>query len=244
MNVTGYLSGMILAKDVDFYIKGLFKYKLFGQELWITTTHVGLLIVTLVLVILMIVGHHKIVHADPTARPGGLQNILEMAVSAIDNMVSGIMGKNSKRFRNWICTVFMFILVCNISGLFGLRPPTADYGVTLPLGIITFMLIQINGMRARKMQHITNLFKPTPILFPINVIGEVAVPLSLSLRLFGNIMSGTILMGLIYGLLPSALTVGIPAVIHVYCDIFSGAIQTYVFCMLTMVYINDKIADD
>lgn len=242
--MTGYLSGMILAKDVDFYIKGLFKYKLFGQELWITTTHVGLLIVTLVLVILMIVGHHKIVHVDPTARPGGLQNILEMAVSAIDNMVSGIMGKNSKRFRNWICTVFMFILVCNISGLFGLRPPTADYGVTLPLGIITFLLIQVNGMRARKMQHITNLFKPTPVLFPINLIGEIAVPLSLSLRLFGNIMSGTILMGLIYGLLPTAVTIGIPAVIHVYCDIFSGAIQTYVFCMLTMVYINDKIADD
>ena len=243
--MTEMISGMILAaKDVDFYIKGLLKYELFGQELWITTTHVGLLIVTVFLIILMLIGHRKIVKADPMAKPKGLQNVLEIFVETIDNLVESIMGKNGRRFRNWICAIFMFILFCNISGLFGLRPPTADYGVTLPLGLITFLLIQINGLRAKKMQHVTNLFKPNPILFPINLIGEVAVPLSLSLRLFGNIMSGTILMGLIYGLLPKALTIGIPSVIHVYCDIFSGAIQTYVFCMLTKVYINDKIADE
>lgn len=241
--MTGQISGMILA-DVDFYIKGLLKFKLFGQELWITTTHVGLLIVSVLLIVLMIVGHHKIVHADPLAKPKGLQNVLELFVQAIDHLVESIMGENSKRFRNWICSIFMFILFCNISGLFGLRAPTADYGVTLPLGLITFFLIQINGLRAKKIQHVTNLFKPNPILFPINLIGEVAVPLSLSLRLFGNIMSGTILMGLIYGLLPIFLQVGVPSVIHIYCDIFSGAIQTYVFCMLTMVYINDKIADE
>lgn len=243
--MTGMLSGMILAaKEVDFYIKGLLKYKLFGQELWITTTHVSLLIITVLLIVLMIIGHRKIVKADPMAKPKGLQNVLELFVQTIDNLVEQIMGKNGKRFRNWICAIFMFILFCNISGLFGLRPPTADYGVTLPLGLITFLLIQINGLRAQKMRHVTNLFKPNPILFPINLIGEVAVPLSLSLRLFGNIMSGTILMGLIYGLLPRAITVGIPSVIHIYCDIFSGAIQTYVFCMLTMVYINDKIAEE
>lgn len=242
--MTEMLSGMVLAaKDVDFYIKGLVKYKLFGQELWITTTHVGLFIVSVILIILMIVGHRIIVKADPMAKPKGLQNVLELFVSTIDNLVESIMGSNGKRFRNWICAIFMFILFCNISGLFGLRPPTADYGVTFPLGIITFLIIQINGIKAKKIQYFTNLFKPNPVLFPINLIGEVAVPLSLSLRLFGNIMSGTILMGLIYGLLPTVLTIGIPSVIHVYCDIFSGAIQTYVFCMLTMVYVNDKIAD-
>lgn len=235
-------SGMILA-EVDFYIKGLFKYKLFGQEFWITTTHVGLLIVTVLLIVLMIVGHRKIVHADPAKRPGVLQNMLEMYVQMMDNMVTTIMGKKGHRFKNWICIVFMFMLFCNISGLFGLRPPTADYGVTLPLGLITFAIIQISGIRKNKIKHVTALFQPTPILFPINLIGEVAVPLSLSLRLFGNIMSGTILMGLLYGLLPEALKIGIPAVVHIYCDIFSGAIQTYVFCMLTTVYINDKISD-
>lgn len=238
----GQHSGMILA-EVDFYIKGLLKYTLFGQEFWITTTHVSLFIVTMVLLILIFVGHHKIKHVKPTDRPGTLQNILEMFVQMMDNMVTSIMGKKGERFKNWVCLVFMFLLFANISGLFGLRPPTADYGVTLPLGVITFVLIQFNGLKANKIQHVTALFKPTPILFPINLIGEVAVPLSLSLRLFGNIMSGTILMGLIYGLLPTAVTVGIPSVIHAYCDIFSGVIQAYVFCMLTTVYINDKISD-
>ena len=110
--MTEMLSGMVLAaKDVDFYIKGLVKYKLFGQELWITTTHVGLFIVSVILIILMIVGHRIIVKADPMAKPKGLQNVLELFVSTIDNLVESIMGSNGKRFRNWICAIFMFILL-------------------------------------------------------------------------------------------------------------------------------------
>ena len=92
-------------------------------------------------------------------------------------------------------------------------------------------------------KHFTNLFQPVAILFPINVISEIATPLSLSVRLFGNIMSGTVLMGLVYGMFPLLLKMGIPAVLHVYFDVFSGCIQAYVFAMLTMVYVNDKIAD-
>ena len=93
-----------------------------------------------------------------------------------------------------------------------------------------------------RIKHFTALFQPIWFLFPINLIGEFAVPLSLSLRLFGNVMSGTVLMGLIYDLL-SPFTVAYPAVLHAYFDLFSGCIQAYVFCMLTMVYVNDKIAD-
>lgn len=241
--MTGMLSSMILLADgeVDFYIKGLFKYSLFGQEFWLTTTHVGVLIVDILLIVLMIVGYNKIKKTKPDEKPGMFVNILEMFVKFVDNMVNSTMGANAKRFRNWICMILMFILICNISGLFGLRAPTADYGVTFALGAITFFLIQINGLRAKKWKHVKALFEPSPIMFPSNVIGEISTPISLSLRLFGNIMSGTIIMGLLYGLLPTAVTVGIPAVVHIYCDMFSGVIQAYVFSMLTMVYINDKI---
>lgn len=232
---------MVLA-DADFMIHGVFKYTLFGQELYITTTHVAMFIVTILILIVMICAHHKMKHAEQI--PGTFQNIIEMYVQTIDNMVTTIMGRNARRFVNYICTVFMFILFCNLSGLLGLRPPTADYGVTLPLGLITFALVQGCGIAKNKGKHFTNLAKPVPLLLPINVIGEIAVPLSLSLRLFGNIMSGTVMMGLIYGLLPIFFKLGIPSVLHIYFDIFSGAIQTYVFCMLTMVYINDKIADE
>ena len=102
--------------------------------------------------------------------------------------------------------------------------------------------IQYSAFKTSKLHVFTDLFKPIPILFPINLIGEFAVPLSLSLRLFGNVMSGTVLMGLIYDLL-KPFTIGYPALLHAYFDLFSGCIQAYVFCMLTMVYVNDKIAD-
>ena len=87
----------------------------------------------------------------------------------------------------------------------------------------------------------TSMFKPFPILFPINLIGEITNPLSQALRLFGNMMSGVVIMGLWYGMMPIFVKIGIPSFLHVYCDLFSGCIQTYVFCMLTMVYVNDKM---
>ena len=151
------------------------------------------------------------------------------------------MGKNGGRFFNYIGTIFLFILFCNIGGLFGLRTPTADFGVTFTLGIFTFLIVNYQGIKNRKFRHFTSLFEPFPILFPINLIGEIANPVSLSLRLFGNMVSGVILMGLWYGMMPIFVKIGIPAFLHAYCDLFSGAIQTYVFCMLTMVYVNDKM---
>ncbi len=230
-------------READFSIHSFQKLNIFGHELWITSTHVSMLIVTVVLIVLAWIVNRKIKKSNPEDTPGMLQNVFELAVTSIDNMVRGIMGTNAKRFVNYIGCVFMFALLSNISGLFGLRPPTADYGVTLPLGLITFAMIHYCGIKKNKGGHFTALFKPNPILFPINLIGEIAVPLSLSLRMFGNVLSGTVMMGLIYGLLLPPITTGIPAFLHIYFDIFSGCIQAYVFCMLTMVYVNDKIAD-
>ena len=141
---------------------------------------------------------------------------------------------------NYIGTIMVFIFFSNTSGLFGLRPPTADYGTTLALALITFVLIQYSAFKTSKLHVFTDLFKPIPILFPINLIGEFATPLSMSLRLFGNIMAGTIMMALWYGLLPWLAQLGIPAFLHMYFDLFSGAIQTFVFAMLTMTFITDK----
>ena len=227
------------ADSIDFMIHGIFSYQLFGHTVWITTSHVCILIVMLVLLIFSIIANRKMKHA--TEVPDGFQNVLELIVEKLDGVVYSTMGKvAAPKFVNYISTIFVFILMSNISGLFGLRPPTADYGTTLALGLITFFLVQINGVRKNKLQHFGDMCKPV-VLTPINIIGELAVPLSLSLRLFGNILSGTVMMGLIYGLLPIFLKLGLPAVLHIYFDLFSGAIQTYVFCMLTMVYVTDKI---
>ena len=169
------------------------------------------------------------------------QNAREMAYEALANMAGGILGGNARRFINYIGTIFLFILFCNLSGMLGLRAPTADYGVTFLLGMVTFFIVNYQGIKNRGVRHFTSLFEPTPILFPINLIGELANPLSISLRLFANLLSGVIIMGLWYGMMPIFANIGIPAALHVYCDLFSGCIQTYVFCMLTMVYINDKM---
>lgn len=225
-----------------FMIQKLEEISIGGQKVYITTTHVCLFIVTLVLMIFALVVNSKIKKATEDSKPGLIQNIAEIIVEMLDNMVNGIMGKNARRFVNYIATLFMFVLLCNLSGLLGLRPPTADYGVTLPLGLITFGLIQFNAIKQSGLGHFKSMFEPIWFLFPINIIGEFAVPLSLSLRLFGNVMSGTVLMGLIYALV-GPYTIGWPAVLHAYFDVFSGCIQAYVICMLTMVYITDKIGD-
>lgn len=225
---------------MDFMIHGLIEFELFGHKLWITTTHVSLLIVMTLILAFALLVRAKLQRPEET--PGLLQSGVELAVEMLENMVSGVMGTDAGKFMNYVGSIFLFILVSNLSGLFGLRPPTADFGVTLPLGLMTFLIIQYQNIKCNKVGAFTGLFKPLPLLFPINLIGEVAVPFSLGLRLFGNVLSGTVIMALFYGLVPIFLKIGvIPAVLHAYLDVFSGCIQTYVFCMLTMTYVKDKM---
>ncbi|MGL5258634.1 MAG: F0F1 ATP synthase subunit A [Lachnospiraceae bacterium] len=230
------------ADNIDFMIHGVFSYELFGQTVWITTTHVCVAIVMLLLLGLGIAAKRCMNHASLV--PTGFQNVVELIVEMLDNMVKNTMGKHATGFLNYIGTIFLFILTCNISGLFGLRPPTADYGVTLPLGIMTFTLITFNKFKYQKVKGvIKGLCDPWPIWAPINIIGDIAVPISLSLRLFANVLSGTVMLALVYGLL-SKIALFWPAVLHVYFDLFSGAIQTYVFCMLTMTYISNAMTTE
>ena len=224
---------------VDFMIHGIVKYHLFGQELWLTTTTVGMTVVTVAILILALIVNRTMKHA--TEIPGTFQNIVELGIEMLEKMTAGILGKEGRRFANYIGTIFVFILFCNLSGVFGLRTVTADFGVTFLLGLVTFGIVQYQGIKNHGVGHFTGLFQPIPILFPINLIGEIANPISISLRLFANMLSGVIIMGLWYGMMPILFKIGIPAALHVYCDLFSGCIQTYVFCMLTMVYVNDKL---
>ena len=203
------------ADDIDFMIHGLFSYELFGHKVWITTTHVCVLIVMLVLIGFAFVINRKMKHA--TDVPDTLQNIAELIVEKLDGMVENVMGENSRKFKNYISTIFLFILFSNISGLFGLRPPTADYGTTLAMALITFTMITFCKFKYQKVKGVLQgLCDPWPFL------------------------SGTVIMALIYGLL-AKIAIAWPAALHVYFDLFSGAIQTYVFCMLTMTYVNQAM---
>ena len=236
---------MASADNIDFMIHGIIPVQLFGQQVWITTSHACILIVMAIMVVLAIIANRKLKNA--TEVPDSVQNVVELVVELLEGMVNGTMGKWAPGFVNYIGTIFIFILLSNISGLFGLRPPTADYGTTLCLGLITFSLIHINTFKHQSVKQIwvdkcSPLPPWLPIWLPINIISDIAVPISLSLRLFANVLSGTVMMALVYGLL-SVVAYGWPAVLHVYFDLFSGAIQTYVFCMLTMTYISNACGD-
>lgn len=234
---------MLLAdKEVDFSIHHLIGYQFMGETVYITTSHVCMLLIILAIMIFAVIARRKIMKADEI--PTGLQNIVEFVVETLQGFVSSSMGEHAKKYVNYIGTLFIFILLCNISGLFGLRPPTADFGTTFCLALITFIMIQYNNFKCNKLGAITGLFQPIWFLFPINLIGEIATPVSMSLRLFGNVMAGTVMMALFYGLLPIFVKIGIPAALHVYFDLFSGAIQAYVFAMLTMVFVTQKIEGD
>ena len=222
-------------------IDGLFSYELFGQTLWITTTHVTIFIVLVALTVLAVIAHHKI-KKNPDEVPGLFQNILELLVEKLDGLVSGVMGSHAHRYQNFIGTIFAFILLSNLGGIFGLRPATADFGTTFALGLISFFVIQISAIRAQKWRYITSFAKPYFFLAPSNIIGDVSTPVSLGLRLFANILSGTMIMGLWYGMLGWISLFPLSAFLEAYLDIFSACIQTYVFTMLTMTYIEDKIS--
>jgi F-type H+-transporting ATPase subunit a len=146
-------------------------------------------------------------------------------------------------------------MVCNLSGLFlganigapapgepkdiidFMRHPTADIAVTYALALITFAMIQGFAIKEKGVfKWLKTLTEPFVLLTPLNVIGELANPISLSFRLFGNILGGTIIMGLYYNL-PWFTLIGIPVALHAYFDIFAGVLQAFIFVMLSMTFV-------
>ncbi|MBE5946760.1 MAG: F0F1 ATP synthase subunit A [Lachnospiraceae bacterium] len=222
----------------DFYIHELYPLDLFGTTVYITTTHICTFIVIVSIMILAVFARRSVLKTKDA--PSKFATAVEIAIGTLLNFVNGTMGKAGKKYVNYVGTLFLFVFFSNISGLFGLRPPTADYGTTLCIALVSFIMIQYAAVRYQKWGYLKGMFEPIFLFFPINVISEVATPVSLSLRLFGNILAGTVMMALYYGMLPIFVKIGIPSALHIYFDLFSGAIQTYVFCMLTMTFVADK----
>lgn len=181
--------------------------------------------------------------------PGKFQNVVEILVDSIYNLTKQTMGEDKLRFAPYMGTIMIFIGISNISGLFGLRPPTADVNTTLGLSMITFFMIHYNGIRSHGLKDYGKGFlEPIPFLLPLNIISELANPISLAFRLFGNIVGGLIIMLLLYNALGAISTavgiaipifqIGVPAVLHIYFDLFAGVLQSFIFTMLTMVFVS------
>lgn len=221
---------------MDFNIDNLWVLEIGGVEIWITRTIVNTWIIMLLLSALAIFIRIRLKSFKEI--PKGFQNIVEIAVETFENFLKNSGGEKLEPLGKWFFTVFVFILTSSISGVFGLRPPTADWATTFALAFATFILIHAMGVKHRKTEYLKGFIEPHPIFLPLNLIGELATPISLSFRLFGNVLAGLILMTLYYSLVPVVLQFGIPAVLHAYFDLLMGALQTYIFCILSIMFIR------
>ncbi|MCL2236153.1 MAG: F0F1 ATP synthase subunit A [Defluviitaleaceae bacterium] len=213
------------------------------DNFWISIndTLIATWLIGAILIIFAIVARFKIKKFKdvPETR---FQNVIEALVEAFDNMVTGVMTRKYSYFGAWFFGLIMFLMVSNISGIFGMRPPTADFATTFPIAFTTVILMQFMGIRhnMKKGEYVKEFFRPVFIFMPLNIVSDLSKSISLSLRLFGNMVGGLIVMGLIYGLFPFIGTIGIPGVLSLYFDIAVGALHAYIFVLLSMYFIMSK----
>ncbi len=176
-------------------------------------------------------------------RPGRLQNLLEIAVSGLDDFFSGILGKeNGRKYLFFLGPLFCFIILSNYSGLIPgvgiskyVKAPTSSLSVTLGLGIVTFVFLQAAGIHAGAKHYLKHFLTP---VVPLLLLDELIKPASLALRLFGNIFGEETVMENLYHLLP----IGAPIIMMVLSLLFC-AIQAIVYTMLTASYLQEFIED-
>jgi len=223
---------------LNFDNKTLHVFELFGLEIWLTQTIVNTWIIMAALIVFAVAVRIALRRFKQV--PSGFQNVVEIMVESIENIVKKTAGEKHAYLGNWFFMVFAFILASNLSGAVGLRPPTADFATTFAFALATFIIIQVMGIYHRKGKYLKSFFEPMFLFFPLNVIGELARPISLSFRLFGNVLAGMVLITLFYSL-PIYLRFILPIALHAAFDIFFGALQTYVFCVLSLTFIGSAV---
>lgn len=183
------------------------------------------------------------------------QAVAEMLVETANNFVRGNMGKKFDYMIPFVAALFSTSIISNLISLIGLRSPTADLSTEAAWAVVVFTMITAQKIKSSGFGgYLKGFTTPIPIMTPFNILSELATPVSMACRHFGNILSGIVINGLLYAALALAsaalfrflpgvlsqipfLTVGVPAVLSVYFDWFTGFMQAFIFCMLTTMYI-------
>lgn len=175
-------------------------------------------------------------------KPNKKQAALEKLYETVKSLVNSTMGENYAHFVPYVGTLIVYLLFLNFTGLVGIEPPTQNLSVTFGLAITTFLVINVNAILKRGPGgYVKGFTHPFAVMLPINIMERVMLPVSLALRLYGNMLAATILVGSIYHVLASIgvlAQLGTPILVHVYFDLFDGTIQMLVFTMLTMINIK------
>ena len=194
------------------------------------------------------------------------QALAEFIVEKADGFVIGNMGEKFRYMIPFVSALFATSVISNLISLVGLRSPTADLSTEAAWAIVVFVMITHQKIRANGFGgYLKGFTTPIAVMTPFNILSEIATPISMACRHFGNILSGVVINALIYaalalassrllGLIPGVvgavlskipiLDVGIPAVMSVYFDWFSGVMQAFIFCMLTTMYIANAAEPD
>ena len=223
------------------------------------------LIVMAILIVLSLIVAIQAHYQDPLKKPRGLLFLVEVGVKFFDKLVYEMMGKRFEGFGAYIMAVSAYLFIAFIFGLTGLPSPVTNLAVPLSLALCTFILIHATSVKYTKWGYFKRYIDPIPVFLPVNLISMWAPLLSMTLRLFGNAISGWALMSIVYwglGNLSSLIFTFMPVIdeannfngifiapivtpfLHAYFDLFSGFIQTTIFIFLTMINISIEAPDE
>ena len=220
------------------------------QDFPVTESQINSAIVMVVVLFLCLYLTHGIGEKITLKR----QHFAEMIVEKVEGMVSENMGDYFKGFVPFIIAILALSALSSLLTLFGLFPPTSDINIVGGWALLVFFLITYYKLKAGPLVYLKSFTQPVALLTPINIISEVATPVSMAFRHYGNVLSGSVISVLLgsalaglssklLGWLPGFLgdiplfQVGIPAVLSIYFDVFSGCLQAFIFAMLTMMYV-------
>lgn len=255
--VAGMVIKVLTTPKIDgIQIAGAQKYfciKMPLQDMWITASQINSWLVMISIFGLCLYVTHGI------SAKGGLkrQLVAEWIVEKTKCLVNENMGDYFAGFAPFIASIMALSAFSSLMSLLGLYPPTSDMNIVAGWAILVFILITHYKLKCGLWYYIKGFFDPIPFFAPFNVIGELANPVSMTFRHYGNVLSGSVisalvaaglsgLSNLIFGWLTEfpILQIGIPAVLSVYFDVFSGCLQAFIFAMLTMLYISGGFPAD
>lgn len=195
------------------------------------STVVSWIVMAVIILLCVILGSNlKIDHISKR------QAAAEFIVTKLEGIINGITGPGGKDYTCYLFTVLLYLGLSNIMGVFGFKPPTKSLIVTAALAVMSILLVEIAGIRARGPGGWLHSFiEPVPVVLPFNLLDLITRPLSLCMRLFGNVLGAFVVMEL----LNHVTKVLIPAVLGLYFDFFDGLLQAYVFVCLTGMYIKE-----
>jgi len=224
--------------------------KLFGYQLELQQSVINWLLLCVIFAFFFYWAGKKFEKADIRTAPGGILLVVEMVVQLCQSIIGDNLKEKTRKYLPFLGTLIMMMACSNLLGLLGLQPPTSNISVNIALALMMFFTIQYNGIKkAGLLARIKELAEPIWIMTPLNIVGELALPVSLSMRLFGNILAGSIIMMLVYTLLKmvlpfTALMYIATPFLHAYFDIFSGLIQTYIFFTLSSFFLSEQVCEE